>query len=56
MENAMMEAILDNVDIRCAGTTEVIYYGNPMSYVFHAAYLLAFAEIYSFPQSRRRPG
>ena len=46
MENAMLETVLDNVDIRCAGTAEVVYYGNPLSYVFHAAYVLAFAEIF----------
>jgi hypothetical protein len=48
MQNAVMETIMENKDIRSGSTgAEVIYYGDPLPYVFAARILLIFAEVYS---------
>jgi hypothetical protein len=47
MDNAVIETVLDNADIRCDGATEVVYYGEALPWVYRSFSLLAYGMIYS---------
>lgn len=47
MENGTLVTVLNDADISCTGTTEVVYYGKPIPFIFNALWLIAFFDIFS---------